>query len=70
MRSYAVYLCSGARAIVHADNCDGTKGQRIIFSNDDVMDYETGIIIPGQIVGIFNFNNIEGVECLGDMKND
>ena len=69
MRSYAVYLCSGARAIVRADNCDGTKGQRILFYNNDYVD-DNGDTVEGEIVGTFNFNNIEGVECLGDIKND
>ena len=68
MKHYAVYMCSGNRMIIRADNCEHTCGNKIIFKIDDSLDNESGKYEPEQIVGIFNFNNIEGIECLGEVN--
>ena len=68
MNHYAIYMSSGNRTIIRADDCVHTTANKIIFKNNDSLVKETGEYEPEQIVGIFNFNNIEGVECLGKIK--
>ncbi len=68
MNQYVVYMSSGNKSMIRADDCQHTSGNKIIFKNDDNLDNESGKYEPEQIVGIFNFNNIEGIECLGKIK--
>ena len=68
MKHYAVYLVSGNRMIIRAESCEHTSGNMIIFKINGDLDMDTGVYNPEQIVGIFNFNNIEGIECLGEIK--
>lgn len=68
MNHYAIYMNSGNRAIIRAETCEHTSANKIIFKMEDSLNTEIGIFTPGQIVGIFNFNNIEGIECLGEVN--
>lgn len=67
MNHYAIYMSSGNRTIIRADDCVHTTANKIIFKISDNLD-DKGGYEPEQIVGIFNFNNIEGIECLGEVK--
>ena len=68
MNHYAIYMNSGNRAIIRAEICEHTSTNKIIFKMEGSINTETGIFTPGQTVGIFNFNNIEGIEFLGEVN--
>ena len=68
MNHYAIYMSAGNRTIIRADDCVHTTANKIIFKINDNLDNGSGEYEPEQIVGIFNFNNIEGIECLGEVK--